>query len=205
VLSRHAGPGDTILLINRLARGCRRRPSVVLRASVALDPAIDLLTSRLPHAVIDSADGEDSEQAIENLARGLGPGGALLLYPEGGNFTVERRRSALAHLRRAGRARAASAASRMAHVLPPRPTGVHAALRGRPDAAVLFVAHTGLGLAAYPRQIYNELPIGGTLRTRWWRVDRDEIPATEEGVSAWLNRRWEEIDAWIDAQRTEAS
>jgi hypothetical protein len=93
----------------------------------------------------------------------------------------------------------------MDHVLPPRPTGVHAALRGHPDAPVLFVAHTGLGLAAYPRQIYREMPIGGTLRTRWWRVDRDEIPATADGVNVWLNRRWQEIDAWIEAQQTESS
>ncbi len=197
VLSRHAGPGDTLFLIDRLLTHYGRRPSVVLRQAVALDPVIDLLTTRLPQGVIDKANRDASETLIERLAADLPPGGALLLYPEGGNFTVKRRRSALASLRRKGRHRAAESAERLDHLLPPRPTGVLAALRGNPEATVLFVAHTGLGLAAYPRQIYREMPIAGTLRFRLWRVDRDEIPATDEGQVEWLNRWWELIDAWI--------
>jgi hypothetical protein len=36
-----------------------------------------------------------------------------------------------------------------------------------------------------------------------WPVARDEIPATEDGRIAWLNRRWQELDDWIRAQRAE--
>jgi len=198
VLSRHAGPGDTLFLIDRMLTHYRRRPSVVFRQAITLDPAIDLLASRLPHGVIDKAERDDAEALIEHLSARLRPRGALLLYPEGGNFTVERRRSALASLRRKGRHRAAAAAQQMENVLPPRPSGVLAALRGNPNATVLFVAHTGLGLAAYPRQIYREMPIGGTLRFCLWRVDRDDVPATEEGQVVWLNRWWQRIDRWID-------
>ncbi len=199
VLSRHAGPGDTVFLIDRLVTVYDRLPSVVLRQAVALDPVIDLLTTRLPQGVIDKTNRNASEILIERLAGGLKPSGALLLYPEGGNFTVERRRSALASLRRKGRHRAADAAEQLAHVLPPRPSGVLAALRGNPEATVLFVAHTGLGTAAYPRQIYREMPIGGTLRFRLWRVDRDEVPLTEEGQVQWLNEWWRRIDDWVSA------
>ncbi len=198
VLSRHAGPGDTVFLIDRLLTSYDRRPSVVLRQAVALDPVIDLLTTRLPQGVIDKTNRDASEALIERLAGELRPGGALLLYPEGGNFTAERRHSALASLRRKGRHRAAATAERLDHLLPPRPTGVLAALRGNPEATVLFVAHTGLGIAAYPRQIYREMPIGGTLRFRLWRVERDEIPADEDGQVEWLNAWWQRIDDWIE-------
>lgn len=203
VLSRHAGPGDTFLLIDRLACHYGRRPSVVLRHALVLDPAIDLLTSRLPHGVIDSADSEESEATIEALARGLGPGGLVLLYPEGGNFTAPRRRAALRSLRRRGRRRAAAAAQRMHHVLPPRPSGVLAAHRGNPRAPIVFVAHTGLGLAAFPREIYRELPIGRTLRLRIWAAAPDEVPADEEEAARWLNGWWQRIDEWIAEQHTE--
>lgn len=205
VLSRHAGPGDTVLLIDRLLSHWERCPSVVLRQAVAMDPAIGLLTARLPHGVIDKSQGEDAERVIEDLAANLGARGALLLYPEGGNFSVQRRRSALASLRRRGRKRAAAAAQQMDNVLPPRPAGVLAALRGAPQASIVFVAHTGLGLAAYPRQIYREMPIARTLRLRVWLVAREDVPASDEGQVEWLNRRWQEIDDWVASQGLEAA
>ena len=39
VLSRHAGPGDTIFIVDQLMSQFRRRPSVVFKESLALDPA----------------------------------------------------------------------------------------------------------------------------------------------------------------------
>lgn len=203
ILSRHAGPGDTVFLINHLIERYGRRPSVVLRREVALDPAIGLLTRRLPHGVIDPSEAEEACAVIERLAAELGPHGALLIYPEGGNFSRERRRRALGSLRRRGRDRALAAARRMTNVLPPQPLGVLAALRGNSEAPVVFVAHTGLGLAAYPREIYRELPIGRRLRFRVWAVPRDQVPTDGEERTAWLNGWWQKIDAWIRAQRTE--
>jgi 1-acyl-sn-glycerol-3-phosphate acyltransferase len=204
VLSRHAGPGDTIFLIDRLMSEYGRRPTVVLREAITFDPAIGLLVDRLPQGAINhhAGDGEP-EEVIEHLAGGLDAHGVLLLYPEGGNFTPRRRRRALASLRRRRRERAVAAAQQMANVLPPRPSGVQAALRGNPAARVLFVAHTGLGLAAYPREIYRELPVGRTLRFRVWPVDAAEIPRSEDDQVAWLNRWWQTIDDWVRGQRAE--
>ncbi len=54
--SRHAGPGDTILLTDRLLTRFDRFPSVVLKQSVAIDPCVDLIGHRLPHAVLDPSD-----------------------------------------------------------------------------------------------------------------------------------------------------
>jgi hypothetical protein len=127
----------------------------------------------------------------------LGKRGVLLLYPEGANFSSERRRSAIARLRRKGEHRAAAEAERMPHVLPPKPAGALAALRGNPGAAVIFAVHTGLGLAAQPRDIYRDMPIGRTLRSHMWLIPAAERPIDPEQQVAWLGDRWKQIDQWI--------
>jgi 1-acyl-sn-glycerol-3-phosphate acyltransferase len=203
VLSRHAGPADTILLVDRLISCFARWPSVVFKEAIALDPSVDLIAHRLPHAVLDLDDPAECEQRISRTAAALGSRGALLLFPEGGNFTRERRRKALASLRRRRRHSAARAAERMEHVLPPRPTGTVAAIRANIDADVVFAAHTGLGLAAYPREIWRHLPVGRTLRTRMWLVARSEIPSGDEEMARWLTDWWLRIDRWIDGHGEE--
>lgn len=203
IFSRHAGPGDTILLTDQLLSRYRRRPSVVFKETLTLDPCVDLIAHRLPHAVLDTEDREECEARIEQTADRLGPRGALLLFPEGGNFTARRRRDALISLRRRGRPWAASKAEDLAHVLPPRSPGALAALRGSPGADVIFAAHTGLGLAAFPRELWRELPSGRTLRTRAWLVPASERPTEPDEQVTWLFAWWKRIDEWIDAQGTE--
>jgi 1-acyl-sn-glycerol-3-phosphate acyltransferase len=203
VLSRHAGPADTILLVDRLLSHFERRPSVVFKEAISLDPSVDLIAHRLPHAVLDLDDPDECEARIARTAAAVGPRGVLLLFPEGGNFSAQRRRAALRSLRRRRRHAAARAAEDMQHVLPPRPSGTATALRANPAADVVFAAHTGLGLAAYPREIWRHLPVDRTLRTRMWLVRRADVPTEEEDVVAWLNDWWLRIDAWIDEQGQE--
>jgi 1-acyl-sn-glycerol-3-phosphate acyltransferase len=205
ILSRHAGPGDTIFIIDELLSRFRRRPSVVFKDSLALDPCIDLLAHRLPQAMLNKSDREEAAEIIEQVTADLGPRGALLLFPEGGNYTPERRRSALERLRRRGNRSSAEQAERMPHVLPPQPSGALAALDATRQTDVLFAAHTGLGLAAYPSQFWRDMPIGRTLRTRMWFVPASEVPAGDDERIAWLYDWWKRIDEWIDAQAREAS
>jgi 1-acyl-sn-glycerol-3-phosphate acyltransferase len=197
VFSRHAGPADTLLLSDRLLSDFERRPSVVFKQALATDPTINLLSHRLPHAVLDTSDRQECETEIARVSSQLGPRGVLLLFPEGGNFSQERRRSALAKLRRKGHDREAARGERMKHVLPPHPIGVQCALDANPDAAVIFAAHTGLGLAAQPRALWRDMPIGATLRTRMWLVPADEIPRDNEARAEWLYDWWQRIDDWI--------
>ncbi|HWD84520.1 MAG TPA: 1-acyl-sn-glycerol-3-phosphate acyltransferase [Solirubrobacteraceae bacterium] len=205
VFSRHAGPADTVLLIDRLLRRFERRPSVVFKEAIALDPSVDLISHRLPHAVLDTDDREQCEARIVHAAESMGQRGALLLFPEGGNFSPERRLKALGSLRRRGHRQAAQRGEQMHHVLPPRPSGALCALDAAPDAPVVFAAHTGLGLAAYPREIWRELPVGGTLHTRMWLVARDEVPSDNDARCTWLNDWFQRIDDWIDVHGTEPS
>ena len=197
VFSRHAGPGDTILITDQLLSGFGRRPSVVFKEALVIDPCVDLLAHRLPHAVLDTSDREQCETQISAVTQQLDERGALLLFPEGGNFTRERRRSALAALRRKGHRREAAVAQQLPHVLPPHPTGVQTALEANPAADVIFAAHTGLGLAAYPREVWRHMPIGGTLRMRMWHVPAADVPRDPDAQTRWLYEWWERIDAWL--------
>ena len=198
VFSRHAGPGDTIFIIDELVSRFHRRPSVVFKESLAIDPCVDLLAHRLPQAMLNPSDRDESRARIADLTAGLGPRGVLLLFPEGGNFTPERRRSALRRLWRTGRRREAARAEQMQHVMPPRPGGALTALAARGEADVVFAAHTGLGLAAYPGQFWRDMPIGRTLHTRLWLVRSAEVPDDPDQQVDWLYDWWERIDEWID-------
>ncbi len=202
--SRHAGPGDTVLLVDQLLTRYHRAPSVVFKETLTIDPCVDLIGHRMPHAVLDTSDAADCEAQIQVVTAGLGPRGVLVLFPEGGNFTAERRRRALQHLRRSGQRRQAAAAEQMTHMLPPHPAGALAALAARPDADVIFAAHTGLGLAAFPRELWRETPIGRTLRTRMWLVAAADRPQGEQAQTDWLNEWWKRLDHWVDDQGEEA-
>lgn len=201
--SRHAGPGDTVFIIDLLQSRYRRLPSVVFRDALAIDPSVDLIGHRLPHAVLDSSDRQECIDRIEEVAANLGPRGVLLLFPEGGNFTPERRRRALRKLWRKGRRREAAAGEGMVHVLPPHPSGALAALRGAPDADVIFSAHTGLGLAAFPGEIWRNTPISRTLETRMWLAPASERPSDPDAQVRWLYDWWKRLDEWVDSRGEE--
>jgi 1-acyl-sn-glycerol-3-phosphate acyltransferase len=203
VFSRHAGPGDTVILVDELLCRYDRLPSVVFKDTLAIDPSVDLIGHRLPHAVLDRSEPAECEARIEQVAAGLRPRGTLLLFPEGGNFTPERRRRAIGKLRRKGRRRESARAQEMSHVLPPHPTGALAALRGNPDADVIFAAHTGLGLAAFPRELWRETPIGRTLTTRMWLTPAAERPTDPDDQVAWIYDGWKQLDEWIARQGQE--
>jgi hypothetical protein len=146
VLSRHAGPGDSLLLVRTL---------------------------------------ED----------------ALLIVPEGGNFTEARRLRAIDRLRGRGMEEQARRAEALRNVLPPRSGGVAAALQSAPHADVVFVAHTGLEHLSTPADLWDGLPMDSTVTLRWWFVPAAEVPREAAAQEQWLYQRWSVIDEWIAANR----
>src|SRR5579859_7373938 len=52
VLSRHAGPGDSLLLVHQLLSVYGRRPRVVMKATMQFDPSLDVLGNRLPNVFV---------------------------------------------------------------------------------------------------------------------------------------------------------
>jgi len=203
VMCRHAGPGDSFVLMYALLHWYHREPRVVLKNTLAWDPAIDVILNRVPARFIspNPAAGEDLESQIASLASGLDHNDAFVIFPEGGNFTVARRDRAIDRLRRLGLEKMAVRAEEMVHVLAPRPGGVLAALEAAPDADVLMVAHTGLDHLLTVGDVWRELPMDKQITMRWWRVSREEIPADRDERIEWLFRWWEQIDDWIEAHR----
>ncbi|HEX4685278.1 MAG TPA: lysophospholipid acyltransferase family protein [Nocardioides sp.] len=199
VACRHAGPGDSFTLIHALMHWYDREPRVVLKDTLAWDPAVDVVMNRIPSSFVSpSKGGRDFESQIADLARNLDENDAFVIFPEGGNFTPARRQRGIDRLRKLGLERMARRAERMTHVLAPRPGGLLAALDSAPDADVVLVAHTGLDHMLTVGDVWRELPMDKVIVMRWWQVPRDEIPAEREARIEWLFSWWERIDAWID-------
>ncbi len=197
VLSRHAGPGDSLLMVRTLMRRDHdRRPRIVLRDLLQLDPLIDVYLNRLPSAFLTPGRSELADQ-VGRLAEGMGDEDALLIFPEGGNFTEGRRRRAIDRLRGKGLHERAAQADQMRHVLPPKHAGVAAALAAAPGADVVLVAHTGLEHLSSPADLWDGLPMDSVVRMRWWFVPAAEVPREPDEQAAWLFDRWAEIDAWV--------
>ncbi len=181
----------------------RREPRVVLKETLAWDPALGVLLTRLPSRFISSrpGPGRDLEAEVGELARDLDENDAFVIFPEGGNFTAERRVRSIARLRKLGLTKMADRAEAMVHVLAPRPGGVLAALDAAPEADVLLVAHTGLDHVVTVRDVWHALPMDKRLQMGWWRIPREEIPDGREERIDWLFGRWQQVDAWVEEHR----
>lgn len=223
VLARHAGPGDSFLLVHHLLSRYGRKPRIVMKAALQLDPSLDVVINRLPHAfvrphkrLIDTAPpGASAELSaavetpaegavsaeIRRLAGSLGADGAVVIFPEGGNFTPGRWRRGIRQLEERQRFAEAGRARAMANLLPPRSGGAFAAIDAAPTADVIFVAHTGLDDLITVGDVWRALPMEQVIKAKWWRVPAAEVPRERAEVVAWLFDWWERIDAWIEENR----
>jgi 1-acyl-sn-glycerol-3-phosphate acyltransferase len=201
VLSRHAGPGDSFLLAHALINWYAREPRIVVTDSLQWDPVIDVLLNRLPNRFIAPGGGERAEQQIADLAKDLDNDDALLIFPEGGNFTPERWNRSITRLRRLGLQAMARRAERMRNVLAPRPGGVIAALEASPRATVVLVGHTGVDHLSTVADVWRELPMDKSIVMQWWLENPADIPADVDGRVEWLYSWWARIDAWISQHR----
>ena len=205
VLSRHAGPGDSFLLVHHLLSVYGRQPRVVMKAALQLDPGLDVVANRLPNVFIQHRRTGERHfiEQIERLASGLDQVGALVIFPEGGNWTPGRWRRGIRRLEQAGRPDLAARAREMPNLLAPRVGGALSAIAACPDADVIFVAHAGLDLLVSVGDIWRNLPMDQVVLAKWWRVPAGQVPraADHEAQLRWLYDWWERIDAWISASR----
>ena len=137
------------------------RPRIVLKDALQLDPTVDVLLNRLPNRFVTPRPGvaEDVESAIASLASDAGPGDAVVIFPEGGNFSERRRVRAIERLRSLGHDDEAAKAERMRHLMAPKPGGTLAAMAAAPDADVLLVAHEGLEDLSSLGDLWSGLPM----------------------------------------------
>lgn len=200
--ARHAGPADSVAVAWLLSRTAGRLPRIVLADALRWDPGLDLVLTRLGSSFVPSASGagDDRLLGVRRLADSLAPKDALLIFPEGENWTPNRRHRRIERLRAAGQQARLRQAERLRNVLPPKTKGAIATLMARPDADVMIVAHAGLGRLTSPRAIYNALPFDRPFLVRTWTYAATDVPRDPAAIETWLADRWSEIDAWVDAQ-----
>ncbi|MDQ1604630.1 MAG: hypothetical protein QOE01_2475 [Actinomycetota bacterium] len=199
ILSRHAGPGDSLLVVHALVNWYAREPRIVLKDTLQWDPAVDVMLNRLPNRFIrpGGRPGAELERQIGELSRNLDENDAFLIFPEGGNVTEHRRKRAIDRLRRKGHIDEAEKAERMRHVMAPKPGGVLAALTQARDADVVFVAHTGVEHMVTVLDVWRELPMDREIQMRWWLVPATDVPVGDQARIDWLFEWWARIDEWI--------
>jgi 1-acyl-sn-glycerol-3-phosphate acyltransferase len=195
---RHVSQADTLLPVVYVTRRHGIALRFVLKRELLWDPCLDIVGRRLPNAFVQRGSGESAREiaAIRRLMDDLGPQAGVLIYPEGTRFTAEKRAHVLAKLARSNPARAARAA-RLVNVLPPHTGGPLGLLECSQDADVVLCAHTGLEGAGSPWDLVAGRLIGATVRVRFWRVARVDVPEGSDARVAWLYEQWQRIDEWI--------
>jgi 1-acyl-sn-glycerol-3-phosphate acyltransferase len=207
ILSRHAGPGDSFLVVHALVNWYLREPRIVLKDTLQWDPAIDVVLNRLPNRFIrpnrdrHSRNNDLVERQVGELARNLDENDAFVIFPEGGNFTEHRRKRAIERLRRRGLIEEAARAEQLQHVMAPKPGGVLAALTIADDADVVFVAHTGVEQMVTVLDVWRDLPMDTAIEMRWWLVPAADVPKGREARIDWLFDWWKQIDDWVAERR----
>ncbi len=201
LLSRHAGEGDTLLVIHQLLSRYGRGPRIVMNEALRLDPLIDVLGERLPNRFLDPRGG-DTEREIATMAGALGETAALVIFPEGANFTERRRQRGIERLEQAGHDQEAEWARAMRHVSAPRPGGSLAAIEGAPQADIVVMGHAGF--PAGLRELWRLLPERQIVDVRLWLSKPDHVPLHRDERIDWLFERWRILDSWID-ERQKAS
>jgi 1-acyl-sn-glycerol-3-phosphate acyltransferase len=201
VFSRHAGPGDSFLLMDGLVNGFHRDPRIVLKEFLQWDPAVDVILNRLPTSFVPVGrkGGEALIESISELARTMDIDDAFVIFPEGANYSEGRRTRAIQKLRDIGRPDLAERAEDLKRTLPPRSVGVMTALAAAPTSDVFFIGHAGLEAFVTAGDIWRAMPMDTSVAVKIWHFKAEDIPPPE-GQEVWLYDTWGEIDSWIGSK-----
>ena len=201
VLIRHASIIDNTLPAALISRPHGLDLRYVLKKELEMLPTLDVGARWIPTCFVRRAsDDVDREVArVRSLAVGLGPRDGVLIYPEGTRYTPAKLARAQQRIAETDPA-VGVLAGRLHHLLPPRLGGPLALLDEGDNAAVLVCGHVGLDGFEHISDIWAGGLLGTTVRVRFWRHERDEIPTDREGRIEWLYARWQALDDWIGEQ-----
>jgi 1-acyl-sn-glycerol-3-phosphate acyltransferase len=208
-----AGPGPEIVLMRHASIIDNTLPDAVighthglglrfvLKRELEMIPTIDIGGRWVPTIFVRraSSDPERELASVRLLARDLGEGEGVLIYPEGTRYTPEKLAAAQETIA-ARQPEIAPLAARLHNVLPPRLGGPLALLDESTGADVVFCGHVGLDGFQYISDIWAGGLVGTTVRVRFWRYPAAEMPAGREERIAWLYERWQVLDDWIGAE-----
>ncbi len=202
---RHASIIDALLAACFVSHPHGFRLRYVLKSELLWDPCLDIVGQRLPNVFIRRGTGEGAREvaAIQGLAADLGRDEGVLIYPEGTRFTPAKQQSAMARIAGASPERHARVRG-LRHTLPPRLGGPLGLIEARPDLDVVFLTHVGFEGVHSLGDLWRGALIGRELRLAFWRSAAIDIPRDRAAREVWLDRRWQEIDDWVDRQHSGA-
>lgn len=196
VLARHASNIDAIIPCVLFTKLLRRPAHYVLKRELRWFPSFDLFAPPLGNSFVErGGNTEDQLVQLEKLAHVARPDGALIIFPEGTFATPAKRERIRASLVRKGETAAVALTDELRSLLPPKPAGVLALRRARPDAAPMVLAHRGLDGVSSFAGLRSNLPLTSPIVVRWWPAAPP--PAADEDQRAWLASEWRRLDRWI--------
>ncbi|MFE4589306.1 1-acyl-sn-glycerol-3-phosphate acyltransferase [Streptomyces laurentii] len=203
IVLRHAGFLNAQLVNHIVTEDLGRTPRMLAKSLVWLDPGHGALLEHLPAALFrfDRPGRRRVREALRHLARSARPADAIIIAPEGTNFTVRRRAEAITRLLEHGHVDAATDGEALRHTMPPHAAGLRVLLETAPGLDVVFVAHTGMeALVSWATRFGYEPPRHGAVYVTWWHVPAEEVPRGREEMALWLRRWWAGVDRWVAAR-----
>jgi len=197
IISRHSSHIDAIVPLIVLGR-VGRLPRYTLKEDLKWAPAMDLVGDRTPNVWINRAPelGSPMFDEIERLAETMPGDASAVIFPEGTFRTPERHARAIERLART-RPDLARRADGLRYVLPPRPAGTQALLRGAPDADLVVLANVGTEHRSSIAEIIDTINEPHPIVVHGTRYKRSTVPDDPDAFAGWLIDRWLEMDEWI--------
>ena len=204
MFARHASLADSLVSAYVVTTLAQMNPRYVLKRELLADPCLDVVGQRLPNHFLDrqATDSTPELQALEALVTDIDSSTVGIIFPEGTRANDKKRKRAIEKIALIDSDRA-DRLQDMQHLLPPRPAGAAAMLRGSPSANVVFAWHVGFeGLDTFGgilRAISSRMqPIRFHLR----RVERSLIPNNSlidtNELTKWLDGEWMRMDREVD-------
>jgi 1-acyl-sn-glycerol-3-phosphate acyltransferase len=204
LFARHASLADSLVSAYVVTTLAQMNPRYVLKRELLADPCLDVVGQRLPNHFLDrqATDSTPELLALEELVTGIDESTVGIIFPEGTRANKKKRDRALEKIAVVDAERAQRMQG-MKHLLPPRPAGAAAMLRGCPSADVVFAWHVGFeGLDTFGgilRGISSRMP---PIRFHLRRVERLAAPLTSQvdtnEMTKWLDSEWMRMDHEVD-------
>ena len=204
MFARHASLADSLVSAYVVTTLAQMKPRYVLKRELLADPCLDVVGQRLPNHFLDrnATDSTPELQALEALVTDIDVSTVGIIFPEGTRANDKKRKRAIEKIALIDSSRA-DRLHDMKHLLPPRPAGAAAMLRGCPSADVVFAWHVGFeGLDTFGgilRAISSRMP---PIRFHLRRVERTGIPSNSitdtDELTKWLDSEWMRMDREVD-------
>jgi 1-acyl-sn-glycerol-3-phosphate acyltransferase len=205
-LSHHTSLFDSVLPAELL--GYQRGYDVhyVMKRSLEWSPAFNIVGRWIPVHFVDRSGRDTAAElvGIAGLARGLKPGQAPVIYPEGTFFSERRLARAVEQLAEHS-PDLASRASSFRYVLPPKSGGASALLDAAPEIDVLLAVHVGFERFTSLGRIVTSVPFREPIHVHFWRVPRSEVPTEPDARFRWLFEQFETMDRWVHERMSEVA